>query len=137
MYNSPYSGSVTITSDFAPGGAAGATLSFKSGGKALIADATPDYGTCPAANPPAYCGGNSNIEPTAAFQPGVGPVVTAGTTVSASCQTQGGTVNNLDSSDPNEVTSTTWLYIPTSNGYMSDMWFNPPGASADSGLPSC
>jgi hypothetical protein len=136
MYNTGYSATLTITSDFAPSGAAGASISFTSGDKALLADATPDYGTCPASNPPPYCGGNSNMMPTPAFQTGE-PVVAQGTTVYASCQTQGASITNGQSSDPNLVSSSTWLRIPASNGYMSDMWFNPPGGAADSGLPAC
>jgi hypothetical protein len=104
-----------LSSNFAPAGAAGATVRFTSGDKSIDADATHDYGTCPASSPPPYCGDNSNVMPTPSYQSGE-PVVVAGTTVDASCQTQGNSINNQQSSDPNYISSGTWIHVPGYGG---------------------
>ena len=150
MYDTGYSGTITIDSDYAPGGAAGATFSFTSGLKALDADATPDWGTCPSNPPPTnekYCGASSGSCPGPAFS-GCNSSVAGGTTENASCWTTGSSINNSYSgASPgagSTVSSNIWVDIPALGGdpWMSVLYFNPAGNAANGSpttdnLPAC
>jgi hypothetical protein len=129
MYNTAYD--VTYTASNTAGVARG-TASGTSGLKALTANATDAYGTCPGTGK--YCGGNSHMEPTPSFVPANGaPQVPKGTTEKAGCWTTGGVVRGTVV--PFKGGSDLWVRIP-GQGYMSVLWFPRPD-SVTSGLPSC
>jgi hypothetical protein len=104
----------------------------KSGLKSLTANATDAFGTCPASNPPKYCGGNSHMEPSPAFAANNGaPEVTQGTSEMAGCWTTGGM--DYGTVAPYTKGSNVWVYMP-GQGYMSVLWFPNPN-SVTAGLP--
>jgi Fibronectin type III domain len=122
---------VTFTATNADG-TSSASGSGRSGLKILTADATTAFGTCPASNPPPFCGGNSHMEPTPNFVANNGaPLVMQGTQELAGCWTTGGVDHGNVS--PYNAGSTSWVHMPGA-GYMSVLWFpNPNGVTA--GLP--
>jgi hypothetical protein len=128
MYDTSYT--VTYAAADAAGTAT-ATASGTSGLKALTANATYAYGTCPGVSK--YCGGDSNMEPTPNFVPGNGaPGVPEGTQETAGCWTTGGVDHGTVAYTSG---SNQWVQIP-GQGYMSILWFPNPD-SVTSGLPSC
>ncbi|MGH3204817.1 MAG: fibronectin type III domain-containing protein [Streptosporangiaceae bacterium] len=128
-YNTSYT--VTFTATNAAGSNQG-TGSGKSGLKALTANATDAFGTCPGISK--YCGGDSNMEPTPNFVANNGaPGVPEGTTEMADCWTTGGVDHGTVAYTSG---STQWVHIPSANGYMSILWFPDP-PSVISGLPQC
>jgi hypothetical protein len=128
MYNTSYSVTYTATNAAGPVSQA---ASGTSGLKALTANATQAFGTCPGISQ--YCGGNSHMEPTPNFVPNNGaPLVTQGTQEMAGCWTTGGVDHGVVA-----YTSGTnlWVQMP-GQGYMSILWFlNPDSVTA--GLPKC
>jgi hypothetical protein len=127
-YNTSYSVTYTATNAAGP---VSQTASGTSGLKALTANATQAFGTCPGISQ--YCGGNSHMEPTPNFVPNNGaPLVTEGTQEMAGCWTTGGVDHGVVA-----YTSGTnlWVQMP-GQGYMSILWFlNPDSVTA--GLPKC
>lgn len=113
-------------------GTATASGTVKSGLKALTADATDAFGTCPASNPPPFCGGNSHMEPTPNFVKNNGaPEVFQGAQEQAGCWTTGGVDKGTVA--PYTGGSDVWVYMP-GQGYMSILWFPDPN-SVTVGLP--
>jgi Fibronectin type III domain len=128
-YNTSYTVTLTATN---AAGSNQATGSGKSGLKALTANATDAFGTCPGVSK--YCGGNSNMEPTPNFVANNGaPGVPEGTTEMADCWTTGGVDHGTVAYTSG---STQWVHIPSANGYMSILWFPDP-PSVTSALPQC
>ena len=122
---------VTFTATNADG-TNSASGSGRSGLKILTANATTAFGTCPASNPPPFCGGNSHMEPTPNFVANNGaPLVTQGTTELAGCWTTGGIDHGNVS--PYTAGSTSWVHMPGA-GYMSVLWFPSPN-TVTAGLP--
>jgi hypothetical protein len=128
-YNTSYT--VTFTATNAVGSNQG-TGSGKSGLKALDANASTAFGSCPSAGQ--YCGGNSHMEPTPNFVANNGAQeVTQGTQELLGCWTTGGPDEGVIA--PYNVDNSTWVQIP-GQGYMSVLWFADP-ATVTSGLPQC
>ena len=143
-YNSAYSGTILINSDYAPGGAAGGTFSFTSGLKVLDADATPDWGTCPSTIPPPaneeYCGANSGSCPGTAFSGCVRSCcLCAGKCVLL--DTTGTAINNsYSAASPGgnaTVTSAIWVDIPALGSEPLDerLVFQSPGNNGGTARP--
>jgi hypothetical protein len=105
--------------------------------KALTADATQSFGTCPPNNPPLYCGANSGSLDAAQYRtPGHSSPVAAGAVLHANCWVTGGKVTGTVGGS-----STQWVHVvddPGGAGYpwMSVLYFPNPGSVAD-GLPGC
>jgi hypothetical protein len=128
MYNTAYSVTYTATNAAGP---ATATATGTSGLKALTANATQAFGTCPGVSK--YCGGNSNMEPTPNFVANNNaPEVAEGTQEMAGCWTTGGVDHGTVAYTSG---SNQWVKIP-GQGYMSILWFDNPD-SVTAGLPSC
>jgi hypothetical protein len=131
MYNTSYTATVTAKNN---DGQAAGSGSGTSSLKALTADASGAFGSC-ADTTDKFCGGNSNLQPTAAFTNSTTALVTQGSTVYAGCQTTGGVDHGTVAYTSG---SNVWLYIkssPAGAGYMSNIWFPDP-ATAASGLPT-
>jgi Fibronectin type III domain len=131
MYNTSYTATVTAKNN---DGQATGSGSGTSSLKALTADASGAFGSC-ANTTNKYCGGNSNLQPTAAFTNSTTALITQGSTVYAGCQTTGGIDHGTVAYTSG---SNVWLYIknsPAGAGYMSNIWFPDP-ATAASGLPT-
>jgi hypothetical protein len=123
--------------------------------KALDADATPDWGTCPSNPPPSnekFCGANSAAFATAAYNGSSYTPISADQTVYARCWTTGGNIpNDYSAASPGSAIteqSTAWVLVysaPSGGsqlGYMSTTYFNPPGnnnsgSPVTNGLPGC
>jgi hypothetical protein len=137
MYNTSYTATVTATNS---AGSSSGTGTANSGDKALTADATTAFGTCGGTSLSArWCGGNSNMQPGAAFTDANGTLVTQGTTVLADCWTSGGADHGETSAYPPTTGYYDWLHIaqgPGAPGYMAQLWFPDPN-SATAGLPGC
>jgi hypothetical protein len=132
MYNTSYSVTFTATNAAGHGGGTG---SAKSGLKALTADASTAFGSCPSSN--GYCGGDSHMEPTPNFAPNNGaPLVHQGSQESADCWTTGGP--DKGNVAPYNTNVNQWVHLVNSPGpgYMSILWFGSPN-SVTSGLPKC
>lgn len=131
MYNTAYTATVTAKNNDGTGSGSGSGTSSL---KALTADASGAFGSC-ANTTNKYCGGDSNLQPTAAFTNGTTALVTQGSTVYAGCQTTGGVDHGTVAYTSG---SNVWLYIkssPAGAGYMSNIWFPDP-STATSGLPT-
>ena len=131
-YNTSYTVTYTATNAV---GSASHTVRGTSGLKALTANATAAFGTCPGKG--AYCGGNSHMEPTPNFVANNGaPLVVAGTHLMASCWTTGG--ENAGTVAPYNQFTNVWVHLTNSPGpgYMSILWFPDPNA-VTAGLPQC
>ncbi|MEY9855918.1 hypothetical protein ABH935_001522 [Catenulispora sp. GAS73] len=115
----------------AAGQATGQTT-VMTGTKAIIADATAAFGTCPAKSQ--YCGGNSHVLSVAGWNPSNEILfVTQGTTVQALCW------ENATPADSSTKmgTSTVWIKVSSpANGYMSNLWMLDPN-TATNNLPGC
>jgi len=132
MYNTSYSLTYTATN---AAGSTPATASGTSGLKALTANASTAFGTCPGISQ--YCGGDSHMEPSPNFVANNGaPLVKQGTQVMAACWTTGGIDHGTVAFTGG---STTWVHLTSGGpapGYMSILWFGDPN-SVTSGLPQC
>ena len=117
MYNTSYTATVTASNQDGPSTAPPGTGAGTSSLKTLTADASIAFGTCPNTyNGSQYCGGDSNLQPGPAFTAPNGPLVTQGTTVTASCWTTGGADAGEDPAYPPSVKYYDWVQVETPAG---------------------
>jgi hypothetical protein len=130
-YNQTYT--VHYYAQNAAGQATGQTT-VMTGTKAITADATAIFGTCPTKNPPKYCGGDSHVLSAPGWNANNEVVlVKQGTTVQALCWMNA----NPPDTGPNNASSTIWIRVSSpANGYMSNFWMLDPN-SATANLPGC
>jgi hypothetical protein len=135
-YNSPYSGTVTVSSSGFPD--VTASFSFYAGLKTMTADASGAFGNCTSPGVPAYCGSSSHSCPSPSplwANPPCINLVNGGTTLYAdSC-----TIGSTDTGNGGN-SSNVWVHIPGLGSWpwMNEMFLDGGNwQSAHANLPGC